>query len=71
MQKQRESLEKTWERIDRHIRENPILILLAEENAIHDIDYGRYLRHGYTQDDVSTGFELIHIYRQLKTLIRK
>ena len=55
----------TWVSIERHIKESHILTMLAEENTIHDIDYDRYLKYGYSQADVSIGFELIQLYKLL------
>jgi len=68
MQKQ---LDSSWDQIEKHIDESPILSMLINENSINDIDYNRYLQYGYSKKDVAVGFELISIYKTLKNYLNK
>jgi hypothetical protein len=63
-------LKAVWDSINYHIDESRILSMLAKENLSSEIDYGRYLEYGYSQDDVSIGFELIRIYKTLQMYIK-
>jgi hypothetical protein len=66
-----EQINAVWDRIENHIAENKILSLLAHENLLNDIDYSKFLEFGFSQDDVTIGFELIQIYKMLKKYIEE
>ncbi|HHY82390.1 MAG TPA: hypothetical protein GX505_06885 [Clostridiales bacterium] len=68
MQKQ---LDSSWDQINKHIDESPILSMLVNESSVSDIDYSRYLQYGYSKNDVAVGFELISIYKTLKKCLNK
>ena len=65
-----EQLKIVWNRMDKNISESKILSLLVNEITLNDIDYGKYPEFGYSQEDVTIGFELIQIYKTLKRHIK-
>jgi hypothetical protein len=58
---------KTLDRVEKRIYQCEILSqLLSDRINMKDIDYERYTRHKYTQEEVVIGLELINIYITLK-----
>jgi len=58
-----------WYQISKFVDESPLLSMLIYENSISNIDYRRYLDWGYSRNDVDAGFELVQIYKALKSCL--
>lgn len=64
-----EKVTKAISSIERHIHECAILSQLLEDRSKHkSVDYSKYTIQGYTEDEISTGIELVDLFLQLKKL---
>jgi len=62
----REAVE-ALEKVERRIRQCSILSELLDDRTIGvEIDYSKYRRQGYDEEDIKVGLELINIYLLLR-----